>query len=575
MEQALVFEIIICDGKCGLGRQIPGGKYLCPHNCLATTHPKIAAEWHPTLNGVKTARDYFAGSHAKVWWKCKSNPCGCHAWESTIDNRSRKGNGCPYCSRKRLCIHNSLYGEYPVIASEWDHEKNTFPSWDISSGSTVVCWWKCKSNSCGCHVWPESPSNRTRKGYGCPYCVNQQICVHNSLYGQYPKIASQWDSERNGINPWEVSPRTDKLYHWICPENPCGCHRYQASPDNRIGKGAGCPYCCGKKTCPHNSLYAVCPEIALDWDFRKNEDKPWEIAPGSNEVRWWKCHKDPCGCHEWQTTVNNRTKGNTTGCPFCSDPPKRFCPHNSLQSAYPKVAAQWDYEKNVEDTPWTIAPASNKMRSWICPENPCGCHKWECPVSDRTVGSQGCPYCSNRRVCPHSNLLARCPEIASEWDYIKNTDRPESLVPGSGQRRWWICKLNPEHKWRRDLYARTVAGSGCPICHPAKGCSKAQIDWIRQIEMEQKIQIRCAMSPEGEFKIPEVGKVDGYCKETNTVYEYHGDYWHGNPNVFEQEAMNTTVHKTFGTLYEKTIQRDQKIRSLGFNLVVKWETPVE
>ena len=32
----------------------------------------------------------------------------------------------------------------------------------------------------------------------------------------------------------------------------------------------------------------------------------------------------------------------------------------------------------------------------------------------------------------------------------------------------------------------------------------------------------------GEFYIQGIGKVDGYCQETNTVYEFHGSYWHGN-----------------------------------------------
>ena len=40
-------------------------------------------------------------------------------------------------------------------------------------------------------------------------------------------------------------------------------------------------------------------------------------------------------------------------------------------------------------------------------------------------------------------------------------------------------------------------------------------------------------------------KVDGYCYETNTVYEFHGDYWHGNPIVFDSDDTNKCVGKTF------------------------------
>lgn len=86
------------------------------------------------------------------------------------------------------------------------------------------------------------------------------------------------------------------------------------------------------------------------------------------------------------------------------------------------------------------------------------------------------------------------------------------------------------------------------------------------------IKIRHAGSAEGEFNIPNVGKVDGYCKENNTVYEYHGDYWHGNPLKFNPEDLNERANVTFGELYQRTVQRDNKIKQLGYNLVVKWES---
>jgi len=36
--------------------------------------------------------------------------------------------------------------------------------------------------------------------------------------------------------------------------------------------------------------------------------------------------------------------------------------------------------------------------------------------------------------------------------------------------------------------------------------------------------------------------------------------------------MNTKVKKTFGDLYENTLNREELIRNLGFNLVVVWES---
>jgi G:T-mismatch repair DNA endonuclease (very short patch repair protein) len=64
---------------------------------------------------------------------------------------------------------------------------------------------------------------------------------------------------------------------------------------------------------------------------------------------------------------------------------------------------------------------------------------------------------------------------------------------------------------------------------------------------------------------------DGYCKETNTIYEFHGDFWHGNPNLYDTNDINKRNDKTFGELYQKTLEREQQIIDYGYNLVVMWE----
>lgn len=68
-------------------------------------------------------------------------------------------------------------------------------------------------------------------------------------------------------------------------------------------------------------------------------------------------------------------------------------------------------------------------------------------------------------------------------------------------------------------------------------------------------------------------KVDGYCKETNTVYEFHGNVYHGNPRMFssDDKCHPYKPEITAGELYAKTKEREELILSLGYNLVVIWE----
>ena len=61
-----------------------GKKVLAGFNDLATLEPKIAAEWHPTLNGALTPQMVSTGSRKKVWWEC---PLG-HVWKAAIYPRT-------------------------------------------------------------------------------------------------------------------------------------------------------------------------------------------------------------------------------------------------------------------------------------------------------------------------------------------------------------------------------------------------------------------------------------------------------------------------------------------------------
>ncbi len=74
-----------CSGK----RAWPG------FNDLQTLFPRLAREWHPTLNRTLRPDIVRPGSGKKVWWMCAEG----HMWEARIFSRtSKKQPGCPYCA---------------------------------------------------------------------------------------------------------------------------------------------------------------------------------------------------------------------------------------------------------------------------------------------------------------------------------------------------------------------------------------------------------------------------------------------------------------------------------------------
>lgn len=66
-------------------------------------------------------------------------------------------------------------------------------------------------------------------------------------------------------------------------------------------------------------------------------------------------------------------------------------------------------------------------------------------------------------------------------------------------------------------------------------------------------------------------RVDGFDPKTNTVYEFLGDFWHGNPDIYDPVDINPINKKTYGKLYKETIERLEKIKDARYNLIYIWE----
>lgn len=144
-----------------------------------------------------------------------------------------------------------------------------------------------------------------------------------------------------------------------------------------------------------------------------------------------------------------------------------MCKHNSLLKLYPELCKEWDYEKN-DESPDKIFPFSHKRVFWICSDDPCGCHKWEAIVKNRTKLNNGCPFCCNQKTCKHSSLLALNPKLCEEWDMEKNNLSPGEVSPSSGKKIWWTCPKN-QHNWKASVSNRTN-GNGCPKYRLCPSC---------------------------------------------------------------------------------------------------------
>jgi hypothetical protein len=410
-------------------------------NDLETTHPDLAAQWHPTLNGEVLPSNVTAGSGQMRWWLCSSG----HPHQDT-PNHKKSGRGCPVCSNKQILVGvNDLATTNPDLARQWHPTKNAeLLSTQVSNGSYKKVWWICDLR----HEWQSVVYSRINSG-GCPVCSNKILVQGvNDLATTNPKLAKEWHPTKNGaVTPEQVFAGTPKRYWWICSSG----HEWQTGASER-SLGKGCPVCSGQKLLQGtNDFKTTHPELAKEWNATKNKGlQPDDFIAGGHRKFWWICSSG----HEWQTSIANRKRGRN--CPNCLKP-FIYKGVNLLSETNPKLAEEWHPTKNTVSIE-KVAAGSHLKVWWKCELG----HEWEAGVYSRNSG-RNCPYCSNTKILGGFNdLETKAPELAKEWHPKKNLPLTINQVSlGSNVAVWWVCDKG--HEWKASTHNRSK-GQGCAVC---------------------------------------------------------------------------------------------------------------
>lgn len=293
------------------------GKRAYKENSLKKLYPEIAREWHRTRNSSAWPSEVLPKSNKKIWWQCQKIKS--HEWQCSVASRT-SGSGCPFCAGNKACKTNSLASLYPVIAEQWSKTLNTeLGPEDVTCGSKRLVWWECPNGSD--HVWQSQIKTRTiavsSSSNGCPFCHGLRASITNRLSALFPDVAREWHDSENrklGLELEHMVAKSSQKVWWRCKNNRT--HKWQAKIQDRTSKASGCPYCTGKKASRTNNLKTKFPEVAAEWNSKRNgELSASEITPMSNRKVWWQCKNNRA--HEWQAIVATRTF-NGSGCPFCA-----------------------------------------------------------------------------------------------------------------------------------------------------------------------------------------------------------------------------------------------------------------
>jgi hypothetical protein len=216
------------------------GHKVVPSNCLATTHPDIAEEWHPNKNGDLSPEGFTAGSHKKIVWKCAEEDD--HIWTASIKKRALRKQGCPACSGHMAVPSNCLATTHPDIAEEWHPNKNGDLSPEgFTAGSHKKIVWKCREGND--HIWTASINKRALRDQGCPACSGHKVVPSNCLATTHPKLANQWHPDKNeNLTPEGFTAGSKKKVWWECKTGRLD-HIWLATIQKRAKYNQGCPYC--------------------------------------------------------------------------------------------------------------------------------------------------------------------------------------------------------------------------------------------------------------------------------------------------------------------------------------------
>jgi hypothetical protein len=435
-----------------------------------------------------------------------------------------------------------------------------------------------------------------RKNHLCSTCIinNKPIPCEKSLLFLEPQVALLWHPTKNNKNPKDYTRSSMKTVWWLCPNVfECNCpHEFDANICDMVkcnsSKSKGCPYCTNmgsnKQFCIHKSLGGVFPELCKFWS-NKNIKTSYQYSPHSDEEVLWNCN----GCihcgkiHEYCQKISSKTakkrngdiRGNIDngGCVVCAKSTQKICDCQTLEIKYPELYKECDIEKNKEEVDpnfdINIIPTnSNRYIWWKCIK----CYKnWYTRLINRTTNCSGCPYCKNENTSKRQTISLQ--NIIKEFKDIHNNEYEypfiEEEYENSSSMITILCKVGHTHIVNVGHHKNSKLG--CLQCSIKKHYSNKQIEWLNYIMTNNNIYIQHAMNG-GEFKIPNTRyKADGYCITNNTIYEFHGDIWHGNPEKYNQEYISFIGVK-YGELYQKTLIKEQKIRELGYNLVIIWES---
>jgi hypothetical protein len=454
-----------------------------------------------------------------IYINCKTKVeilCSVHGSFFQTPYHHLRGVNCSKCSGVYKYVKEDFIAKANVIHNnKYEYSKVEY----INSNTSVEII--CPEHG---SFWQKSVNHL--RGYGCLKCVGK-----NKTNEEWIENANKIHNNKYDYSKVEYINARTKV-EIICPEHGS----FFQKPISHV-RGSGCIKCAG--------YYSPTTE---EWIERAQE------VHGSrydySNVVYTGCDNKVeiiCSVHGsfWQMAISH-LRG--SGCIKCAG---YYSPTTEewILKAQEVHGFKYDYSK-IE-----YKDANNKV------EILCSIHGSFWQMANSHLQGNGCSKCVGHYSPTTEEWIERAQEVhGSRYDYSN------VVYTGCDNKVEIICSVHGS--FFQTSYGH-IQGHNCPKCSK-KGFSQKAIKWLEYIMSKENIHIEHAMNS-GEYQIPDTRlRADGYCPDSNTIYEFHGTIYHGDPRICDPEDCNY-LGKNYKDLYDKTLKKEEKIKELGFNLVTMWE----
>lgn len=422
---------------------------------LAIEYPELLDEWDYSKNDeICSPEEVTSGSNKKVWWICKNG----HSFQQSINHRTTRGSGCPYCAGKKVLTgFNDLKTLKPELVAEWDYDKNIDISPEmISVHSNKFAWWKCLK--CG-NEWRAKIETRAY-GSVCPKCAKKNRAVSfrestylrrgiNDLETLRPDLAQEWDYTKNqGLRPNDFTCGSKEKVWWRC--ETCG-NEWQATISNRVGKNSGCPKCMKheRTSFPEQALLFYIHQI-----YPNAENSYTDIFyPSKRELDIFipdintGIEYDGIAWHSNERSIKvSREKYDV-----CKKKSIKLIRVSEIDNDFKANCDYFIFRRGFTDE--SLDNAISQTLGLIS----------DATIDVDVTRDRNIIVKQFISVIKNKSIAIKCPELIKEWDLEKNDGITPAMVnANSNIKYWWKCNLG--HSFKQAPSARYMRRQGCPIC---------------------------------------------------------------------------------------------------------------